>query len=120
MLYHLEETSETGAGLRAILREMKIPALTVDETHLTQRVGTLVSSNASARSAAPPSAPEAEFLLLSALGDRQLDRLLTAMRRSGVSVAHKAVLTERNRDWTLLALMEEIAREHAAFANRNG
>ena len=46
---------------------------------------------------------------------RQLDRLLAAMRRAGVSVPYKAVLTEHNKNWTFADLVTEVAREHEAM-----
>lgn len=119
LLYRLGEDTETGMRLRAVLREMKLLTLTVDESHLGETVGRLVSTNAAPVSSQPPEhAPQTEFMLLCALGDRQLDRLLAALRRADVSVPHKAVLTGHNRDWTLCKLIEEVAQEHALLKNR--
>ncbi len=115
LLYRLGEETETGRRLRALLREMKILTLSVGEDQLNETAGRLASTNAAAFGTPPENAPEASFLLLCALGDRQLDRLLAAMRRAGVSVPYKAVLTESNREWTLCKLIEEVAREHEAL-----
>ena len=113
LLYRLDGGTENGAKLRAILREMKILTLTVEANQINETVGRLVSTNAAASDAAPPeNAPEAEFMLLCALGDKQLDRLIANMRRAGVSVPYKAVLTEHNRDWQFGKLIGEIIREH--------
>ena len=113
LLYRLGEETETGRALRAVLREMRIPALRVDETQLSETVGRLASTNAAAVDApAAEDAPDVPFLLLCALGDRQLDRLLAAMRRAGAVVPYKAVLTEHNREWTLCKLIAEVRREH--------
>lgn len=118
LLYRLGEDTETGSRLRAVLREQKILTLTVEAGQLGETAGRLASSNAAASDAPPPeTVPEAAFLLLCALGDKQLDRLLAAMRRAGVSVPYKAVLTERNKDWTLCKLIEEVAREHEFLKN---
>lgn len=116
LLYHLGGETEAGKALRAILREQQILTLSVDETQLGESVGRLVSTNAAPTGkAAPEDAPRLEFLLLSALGDKQLDRLLAAMRRANVFVPYKAVVTDANRDWTLCQLMTEVAREHEAM-----
>ena len=113
LLYRLGEETEKGAALRAVLREQKLLTLTVEENQLGETAGRLVSTNAAPVDApAPESAPEAEFMLLCALGDRQLDRLLAAMRRAGVSVPYKAVLTETNKTWKLCQLIEEVVKEH--------
>ncbi len=116
LLYRLGEETETGRALRGILREMKLLALTVDETMLGARVGVLASTNAAPTDAPPPGEiPQTPLVLFCALGDRQLERLLAAMRRAGVSVPHKAVMTETNRGWTLERLIREVAREHEAL-----
>ena len=113
LLYRLGEETEKGKRLRDILREMKILTLTVNETQLGETVGRLVSTNAAPTDAPQPEhVPETEFMLLCGLGDRQLDRLLAAMRRAGASVPYKAVLTEHNRSWPFGKLIEEVTREH--------
>ena len=116
LLYRLGEETETGCKLRAVLEEQKLPAVTVTENLLGIETGKLVSSNAALPGApAPAQVPQQPFLLLCALGDRQLDRLLAAMRRSGVSVPYKAVLTAYNRTWTFGRLIEEVEREDRAL-----
>ena len=119
LLYHLDPDTETGRALRGVLLAQKIFTLTVTEAQAGETVGRLVSTNAAAHDAmAPEAPPQEEFMLLCDLGDRQLDRLLAAMRRAGVFVPYKAVLTEHNREWTLCQLIAEIVREHEAMKNR--
>ena len=113
LLYRLGEETEKGRELRTILNEMKILTLTATANQVNETAGKLVSGNAAPTdSPVPESVPEKEFMLLCGLGDKQLDRLLAYMRRAGVSVPYKAVLTEHNKDWTLCKLIEEVAREH--------
>lgn len=119
LLYGIGKESERDRALRAVLRERKLLTLDVAESQLGETVGRLVSTNAAAAVDTPPKAvPEAEFMLLCALGDRQLDRLLAAMRRAGAVVPHKAVLTEQNRSWTLERLIGEVAREHELLSGK--
>lgn len=116
LLYRLGEDTQNGAALRAVLRERNILTRTVEANQLGETAGRLAATNAAPVDAPEPdSAPETAFLLLCALGDRQLDRLLAALRRAGVSVPYKAVLTEHNREWTFRALIEEVTREHEAM-----
>lgn len=113
LLYRLNGETEQGKTLREVLSDMKILTLTVEANQLNETAGQLASTNAAPTDAPPPEhAPEAEFMLLCALGDRQLDRLLANMRRAGISVPYKAVLTEHNKDWKLCKLIEEVTREH--------
>lgn len=117
LLYHLGEETETGRTLRRVLAEQTLLALTVSENQLNMETNTLVTSNcAPADGPVPDQPPQIPFMLLCSLGDRQLDRLLAAMRRAGVSIPYKAVLTEHNRTWTFKKLVEEVAREHRALS----
>lgn len=119
LLYRIGKESERDRALRAVLRERGLLTLDVSESQLGETVGRLVSTNAAAVPDTPPeTAPETEFMLLCALGDRQLDRLLAAMRRAGVTVPYKAVLTEQNRNWTLKRLIEEVVREHETLRGK--
>ncbi len=114
LLYRLGEETEKGKALCAILNDMKLLTLHVAPEQLGETAGKLASTNAVVTGATPPErVPEAEFMLLCGLGDKQLDRLLANMRRAGVSVPYKAVLTEYNKEWKLCKLIEEVAREHA-------
>ena len=124
LLYRIGNESARDGALRAVLREKKLLTLDVTAAQLGETVGRLVSTNAAAAppngvaKSAPDTAPETEFMLLCGLGDRQLDRLLAAMRRAGAVVPHKAVLTEQNRNWTLERLIGEVAREHEALGGK--
>lgn len=112
LLYRLGKETEKGKVLCTILDDMKLMTLHVKPEQLGETAGRLASTNAAATGVPPENVPESEFMLLCGLGDRQLDRLLAAMRRAGVSVPCKAVLTEYNKEWQLWKLMEEVAREH--------
>ena len=119
LLYRIGNESARDRALRAVLRDRKLLTLDITEAQLGETVGRLVSTNAAAVPDAPPkAAPEAEFMLLCGLGDRQLDRLLAAMRRVGAVVPYKAVVTEQNRSWTLERLIREVAREHELLSGK--
>ena len=119
LLYGIGDESERDRALRSVLREGKLLTLDVAEAQLGETVGRLVSTNAACAPDTPPKdVPEAEFMLLCDLGDRQLDRLLAAMRRAGAAVPHKAVLTAQNRKWTLEKLIREVVREHELLSGK--
>lgn len=59
-----------------------------------------------------------EMLVMYALSREQFSSLLDALRRSGVPVALKAVVTETNITWSSERLHRELAAEHAAMAAR--
>ena len=53
-----------------------------------------------------------EMLLMCPENERMLDQALLRMRKEKVQVPLKAVLTEMNKNWTSVALHDEILREH--------
>ena len=53
-----------------------------------------------------------EMLLMCPENERMLDQALQRMRKEKVQVPLKAVLTEMNKNWTSVALHDEILREH--------
>ena len=57
-----------------------------------------------------------ELLVMSGLGERQMDVLLTELRRQRIPIALKAVVTPTNAGWTAAELYTELCRERAAFA----
>lgn len=58
---------------------------------------------------------EEPMLLFCGFSAARLDLALNGLRREGLSVPLKAVLTASNRSWTPLALHDELVREHAAL-----
>ena len=51
-------------------------------------------------------------MLMCGVSDERMDALFDGMRRQGLDIGHKAALTEHNRKWTLMALLEEVGGEH--------
>ena len=58
---------------------------------------------------------EKEMIVFAGLGKQKLDEMLKAMRKVGVRVEYKAVLTETNCTWTVPELYQELAAEHEAM-----
>ena len=54
-------------------------------------------------------------LVLDGFTDKRLEILLREMKKHGVSVAYKAIVTETNIGWLFHQLYDELAREHAAM-----
>lgn len=59
------------------------------------------------------------MLLFCGFSAARLDLALNGLRREGISVPLKAVLTASNRDWTAFALRDELVREHAALHEKS-
>ncbi|MBE6989852.1 MAG: DUF3783 domain-containing protein [Ruminococcaceae bacterium] len=83
-----------------------------------QQYGTALRQILSGETAdSAPAQPFAEELLvMDGLSERQMDMVLTELRRRRVPIALKAVVTPTNASWTPQALYEELCREREAFA----
>ena len=56
------------------------------------------------------------MLVLDGFTDKRLEILLREMKKHGVSVPYKAIVTETNIGWIFHQLYEELAREHEAMS----
>lgn len=93
---------------------------TVPAEDYAQTVGALAGAVDSVRTDERyTGAPLAEPMLVFCgfYGDR-MNQALGAMRRAGLRIPYKAMLTAANRGWTPLSLFDELKREHAAMTQR--
>lgn len=114
LLYGLGEDTSRGERLHHVLREIRMPWRDLEAADLYRKVGTLAGlKEPPAPERKPPEElPETELMLMCGVGDERMDILFDALRKEGLSIGHKASLTEHNRKWTLMALLEEITGEH--------
>ena len=115
LLYSLPKETPAGAAAREVLSALDIAVTEVAPYQLLQPVGVLAGYEGEAAQLYFGRAPQEPVLVMAGFSSAQLDGLLAALRRAGVVIPLKAVLTEHNRNWSMLALMEELQREHAAM-----
>ena len=79
-------------------------------------IGALVSEEGAGAAApyAGPEFPEPMAVFAGFFGNR-MDIALAALRKAGIHINRKAVLTATNRQWTALQLYDELGREHEAM-----
>lgn len=53
-----------------------------------------------------------EMLVINAASEDMMDKALFLMRKEGIKIGLKAMLTPSNREWTSIALHDEIQKEH--------
>lgn len=58
-----------------------------------------------------------ELLVMAGLSDSRIDQVLRAVRKSGLSIPYKAVLTASNQNWNVCELFEEIKAEHERMSS---
>ena len=115
LLYHIE--GEKGRKLKALLVQNGIRIRSVKPEQYGQPIGFL----AGVKGIEPwegtyqgEDFPE-EMMVLKGIFCRRLDMLLGLMRREGISIGLKAVVTEQNMLWDSVKLYEEIREEHEAM-----
>lgn len=58
------------------------------------------------------------MLVFCGFSDARMDQALSAMRRAGLHIPCKAMLTAKNRAWKPARLLAELRREHTALGGR--
>lgn len=115
VLWGLDPSSERGAAVRALLREMGVVAKTARPEQLGLPAGVVAGGHGGVPMTPAGEGPTCEFVLLSGFTHAQVDEFLARSREAGCVVGAKAVLTPANRNWPLGRLIEAVAAEHAAM-----
>lgn len=116
VLYGAEEALQE--KVCAAAQELALPCRVVGEEAAEMLVGDLAGwpgFEGKAGEEPAAAAPGEVCLLMAGLSEEKLDRLLRRLKETGAAVSLKAVVTAHNKDWTLAALMRELAREREAF-----
>lgn len=114
LLFHLTDTE--AKKIKQAARNLKIRCESIETAAYSQPLEALVSGKPSPL-AAPftGEVPPESLLLMCGLSDKRIDALLLALRKAGVQVDYKAVLTPTNRKWNVLRLLLEMRAEKAAY-----
>lgn len=115
LLYGLPDETPAGSALRKICAALRIAVTEVAPYQLLQPAGLLAGCGGKPAALYFGRAPQQPVLVMAGFSSALLDELLAALRRGGVCIPLKAVLTQTNQSWSMLALMEELGREHAAM-----
>ena len=123
VLWGLDPSSEKGAAVRKILRDMGVVA----RTALPERLGDAAGAFARLPGFRPtpvpytgPAPAAEEFVLLCGLTDAQVNEFLARSREAGCVVGAKALLTKTNRAWPLAKLIEAVVAEQAQMGGGDG
>ena len=117
LLLNLEATSPKGAALHQLFAQAGVMVHDIEPAQLADPVGYLADlpGFSPAEEQYAGVIPTEEFVLLCHMPDENVMELVRAMRAGGCSVGCKATLTEHNRTWPFVRLVQEVSEEHAAM-----
>ena len=106
------------APMRRALLPLKVMVRPIEVCDYRHSVGYLAGEADCPRSEEAYAGPEfpQPMLVLAGFGQKRLDLTLAALRKAGLRLPYKAVLTPTNRQWTPLDLYGELVKEHEAMA----
>lgn len=117
VLYLDPKGGEQTALLKSILVRMGARIKNVAPDAVGQTIGYLLGRKGFDARENPESPALSEpMLVLDGFTDKRLEILLREMKKNGVSVPYKAVVTETNLGWIFHQLYDELVREHEAMS----
>lgn len=116
LLFNFNDKPRLDKVIRALL-PLKIKIKKVDKEDYMQSIGSLIGIKGIDSTQEKYDGLELndEMLLLADMTDPQINQLLQSLRKAGVSINLKAVLTENNQYWNTLQLYEELKSENEAL-----
>lgn len=115
-LFYEPEGGAQGALLKSILVRMGVRIKNVPSEAVGQTIGCLLGRKGYDARENPEAPSLAEpVLVLDGFTDKRLEILLREMKKSGVSIPYKAIVTETNLGWLFHQLYDELAEEHKAM-----
>mgnify|MGYP002860096532 FL=1 len=116
VLFYEPEGGAQGALLKPVLVRMGVRIKNVPLEAVGQTIGCLLGRKGfDARENPEAPALEEPVLVLDGFTDKRLEILLREMKKNGVSVPYKAIVTETNLGWLCHQLYDELAEEHKAM-----
>lgn len=105
-------------GILKLLERFRIEGREVFEDEVNQQIGFLCGWNGFYKNENPAlEIPKQECLVFCSIDSETLNRLLSALRNSGLSVDLKAIVTPSNQSWKLCELIDELEKEHKSMHN---
>lgn len=116
LLFNFTDKSRLNNILKAIL-PLKVRTKNVDKEDYLQPIGYLagIKDIDSVIEKYDGEGLGDEMLLLAGLTDSQINKLLSSLRKAGIFIGLKAVLTANNQYWNALQLYEELKKENEAI-----
>lgn len=106
---------EEAAEIANLLAAMKVKCREIPVRAYRQTIGELAKGKQGAAADYQGEAPNESLMLFSDVGEKHFNRILSQLRMRAVRIDYKAVLTPVNKEWNVLRLYAELAREKAEY-----
>ena len=111
LLFHFQEDARRSAVRKALL-PLHIACKEIPQEQWEVPIGALAGLAAQPQPQLETRELSEEVLILCGLSDDALQQAVMALRKAGLYLPYKAVLTPTNKDWTVRQLFCELYREH--------
>lgn len=112
LLFHLDD-SNTRLALETALFPFHVRIKKIKLQQYAQTLGALAGIEQESEKAIYEGEDlDAPMLIFAGIPDSKLNLMLQSMRKKGVQLPYKAILTPTNAGWTPVACFEEIKKEH--------
>ena len=113
LLYNITDP-ERKRKIKALLLRLKIRARIIEKSAYPDPVGRAAGMDISTAdvSVVPPADFDEEMLVFCFFSDALLNQFLAGLRKSGLQIPLKAILTPSNCTWDSYRLHQEISAEH--------
>lgn len=114
LLYHISD-SDRMKKLKKICISLKIRIRQVKKEEYLRPIFQLLGNKAMTQSQIYCGEELSGEMLVMAVDHERIDDVLDAMKKEGISIPYKAVVTPDNGWWNSLQLFQELQREHKAM-----
>lgn len=121
VLYYTPERSERTTKLKSIFVRQGLRIRNIQKEEFNETVGYLAGIKGYEKTDQSQEEREipVEVLVMKGFTSRQIDDLLLAIRKAGLSkIDLKAIITDQNAGWTFFRLYEEIKKEHEKVSGK--
>ncbi|MBQ3104753.1 MAG: DUF3783 domain-containing protein [Lachnospiraceae bacterium] len=132
LLFQFDPVKRRKLTAQLVAQKFRVKAVT--ETELGQSLGELagdesIQTDRSLTEASAEDAPaggeeialDAPMLLMAGVTGSRMDAVIQAIKRANIGkVPYKAILTETNRRWKPVELLEELKKEHETMKESDG
>jgi hypothetical protein len=105
--------------IKQIANAQKIRSERVEPARYMQPLGTLAAGGQNPQGKISATyegeAPAESLIVMCGFTEKEMDKLLAALKKAQVPIDYKAILTPTNRRWNVLRLLLELGAEKAAY-----